>query len=78
MVTAEQAKKGYTAHDRAVPCLFILDDFNEAFDVRYFCGQMCRLRHKLVLKHTTKEHNKFGTSVDWIEGTVCDQCGEPV
>lgn len=53
------------------PCLYLLDDNGEAFDVRYFCSEECQIENERNSRETTER----GTNSEWIPGTVCDWCG---
>ena len=46
----------------------------EAVDVMYFCSDECRQ----VIAQNTEHTIKPGVSGDWIKGTVCDECGDPI
>lgn len=51
-------------------CVYECDpDTMEAEHVRWFCCQDCR---ELWPK---ADHFVYGTDDEWIDGTVCDECG---
>lgn len=59
--------------------LFILDNIGiggalEAVDVLHFCSEDCRQ----VIAQNTAHKIRAGESIDYAEGTVCDECGEPL
>lgn len=54
----------------AKPAFFLLDENDEAYCVLHFCDEFCRSLYR------TREKIALGTSVDWIDGSVCDSCGE--
>lgn len=72
--------------------LFILEPigFNytlEAVDVLHFCSEECRQVIAQNTAHTTMpvacdiiagRDVTPGLSPDWIDGTVCDECGVPL
>lgn len=58
------------------PAIYILEPIGvdgalEATDVLHFCSEECRQ----VIAENTAHTIKAGESEDWIEGTVCDECG---
>lgn len=53
--------------------LYVIDsDTKEAESVLWFCSEECRQ----VIKENTEHTVKLGTNDDWIDGTVCDECGK--
>lgn len=75
-----QADDGWIGHafeselePRPVLALYLMQDGTlEAVDVMHFCSDECR---QVIAQNT--EHTKSGVS-GWIEGTVCDECGDPI
>lgn len=55
--------------DKKYPVLFVLDEHGEATHTLFFCSEKCRRIHE------TDDPVSSGESADWIEGTVCDECG---
>lgn len=49
-----------------------VDGQNEAVNVYHFDSDFCR--QKFFNSH--EDDYLFGDSPDWIDGTVCDYCGE--
>jgi hypothetical protein len=56
---------------RPVPVIYEIDEFGEANGrILFFCSVECRANHPTPLLFA------YGTNTDWLNGTVCDQCGE--
>ena len=58
--------------------LYLLDENNEAQEVRHFCSPECRLRYKENPElFGPNDVCIEGVSDDFVDGTVCDECGLP-
>ncbi len=55
--------------------LYVIDDSGEATGrVYHFCSEWCREQ----FASCTDEPVNAGESNDWIDGTVCDFCEQPL
>lgn len=69
-IEAGEASKEY-------PALYIMQPIGEggaleAVETLFFCSDDCRQ----IIADNTAYTVKLGMSSDWIEGTVCDECGK--
>ncbi len=54
------------------PVLYRLDEAGEAYDVLYFCSEDCRA------SAPNDGELKAGSNAEWITGTVCETCCNPL
>lgn len=82
-ITADDEWKGHAFESELDPqptlALYIMEPIGvdgalEAVNVMHFCSDECRQ----VIAQNTEHTVNPGVSEDWIEGTVCDECGVPL
>lgn len=52
-----------------------LDGKGEATQTLFYCCDECRVNASIELRTESGDPVQWGRSSDWIEGTVCDECG---
>lgn len=83
LITFNKAKRVLKAtkeqRKASVPVTYIMepigvDGADEAGQVLFYCSDDCRCAAKSDIDGSIQ----VGQSADWIDGTVCDECGTPL